>query len=209
MNKKQSAAFEILKKEYAGLDCALHFRNNFELLIAVSLSAQTTDIAVNKVTPVLFKRYGSAEKLARAKSESVEKIISTIGMYRTKAKNIIALSKIISKKYHGKIPGDFDALVSLPGVGRKTANVVLSIGFGKQAIPVDTHVFRVSNRIGFASEKTPEKTEFALMKLLPECEWNNAHNSMIWHGRRICHARKPECDICPIEKYCKKNLIFA
>jgi endonuclease-3 len=207
MNKNQKIAFGILKKEYAGLDCALHFRNHFELLIAVTLSAQTTDIAVNKVTPALFKKYGSAEKLARAREPSVEKIISTIGMYRTKAKNIIALSKKLRKEYGGEVPNDFDSLVTLPGVGRKTANVVLSIGFGHQAIPVDTHVFRVSNRIGFAAEKTPEKTEFALMKLLPKAEWNNAHNSMIWHGRRICHARKPECARCPIEKYCEKNML--
>jgi endonuclease-3 len=180
-------------------------RNAFELLVAVTLSAQTTDIAVNKVTKSLFIKYPDAKALSKARQSSVEKILSTIGMFRMKARNIIALSKILIEKYGGDVPKDFEKLTELPGVGRKTANVVLSIYFSEQRMPVDTHVFRVANRIGFAHKDNVEKTEEELMRTLPKTEWNNMHNAMIWHGRKVCKARKPDCKNCIIKDYCKMS----
>lgn len=207
LTKDKVNALRILKKTYKGLDCALNFTNLFELLIAVSLSAQTTDLAVNKVTPVLFKKFGTPKKLSNANTKDVEKILSSIGMYKTKTKNIINLSKKLISDFNSQVPDNLDDLVSLSGVGRKTANVVLAIGFKVQALPIDTHVLRVSNRIGFSSEKTPEKMEQDLMKKIPKKEWNNYHNALIWHGRRVCDARKPKCETCMIKKYCEKILL--
>lgn len=203
MNKKLENAFALLKTEYKGLTCALHFKNNFELLIAVSLSAQTTDNSVNKVTPKLFEKYRNVNELSKAKTSDVEKILNSIGMYKTKAKNIVNASKKIVADFNSEVPNNFDDLISLAGVGRKTANVVLSIGFNVQAMPVDTHVFRVSNRIGFVNETTPEKTEQSLMKVIPYGDWNNAHNAFIWHGRRVCKAINPSCNTCLIQSCCK------
>ena len=153
-----------LRSEYPDAGCALGHRNTFELIVAVALSAQTTDISVNKVTPALFEKYPSAEALAEASQEDVIEIIKTIGMY----KNIIAMAKSLVENHGGEVPCDYKELVALPGVGRKTANVVLSVGFGQQRIAVDTHVFRVTNRIGLVQEKDVLKTELALMEVLPE-----------------------------------------
>ncbi|MBQ3184714.1 MAG: endonuclease III, partial [Firmicutes bacterium] len=141
---------------------------------------------------------------AAADQEDVIEYIKTIGMYKTKSKNIIALAKHLVEKHGGQVPEDYDALVALPGVGRKTANVVLSVGFGQQRIAVDTHVFRVSNRIGFVSEKDVLKTELGLMKVLPEDRWSEAHHSLIFHGRNCCSARNPKCEECAIKDLCKK-----
>ena len=168
------------------------------------LSAQTTDKSVNKVSGRLFEKYSSPAELASAEQEDVIDIIKTIGMYKTKSKNIIALAKVLTEKYGGEVPGDYDRLIELPGVGRKTANVVLSVGFGQQRIAVDTHVFRVSNRIGLVSEKDVLKTELALMKVLPENRWSEAHHSLIFHGRNCCSARKPKCEECVIGEFCRK-----
>lgn len=195
-----------LRKEYPDAGCALHHTDVFELLVATVLSAQTTDVSVNQVTPDLFKAYPGPAELGAAKPEDVEKYIKRIGMYHQKAKNIVGLSKRICEDFDGKVPQDRTKLESLPGVGRKTANVVLSVGFGEQHIAVDTHVFRVSNRIGLVHEKDVEHTEMSLMKKLPGDRLTEAHHSLIFHGRYCCHARKPECERCCIAELCQKNL---
>lgn len=194
---------EEMGRLYPAPECALEFGSLFQLLIAVILSAQTTDKQVNVVTKDLFRDYPDAASLAAADPEAVEEIIRRIGMYKTKAKNIIAASKILVEEYGGEVPEDFDRLVKLPGVGRKTANVVLAVGCGVPAIPVDTHVFRVANRIGIVQEKDVLKTELALMEQLPKDSWIDMHHALIWHGRRVCKARKPECDACSIADICR------
>lgn len=204
---KENEITEILDRlgeEYPDADCALDHRNVFELLIAVVLSAQTTDVSVNKVTPGLFEKYPTPQELATADEEDLQEILRRIGMYKTKAKNIKKLSEQLVQQFDGQVPEDQKMLESLPGVGRKTANVVMSVGFGHQRIAVDTHVFRVSNRIGLVSEKDVLKTELALMEVLPEHRWLNAHHSLIFHGRRCCDARKPKCEECVIKHLCKK-----
>ena len=182
--------------------CALDFGTLFQLLSAVMLSAQTTDVSVNKVTPVLFAKYPTAEAMAEADPLDVQEIIKTIGLYKNKSKNIVALSKMLVSEYGGEVPGSFDDLVRLPGVGRKTANVVLAEGFGQARIAVDTHVFRVSNRIGLTCAKDPEGVEKKLMDRLPEEQWARAHHLLIFHGRKLCHARKPDCGSCLLAGMC-------
>lgn len=194
---------DILEQTYPEADCALDHTDIFELLICVVLSAQTTDKSVNKVTPALFAKYPDAESLSQADPEDVAEYIRTIGMYRTKSKNIVNLAKALVADFGGNVPDDYDSLISLPGVGRKTANVVLSVGFGHQRLAVDTHVFRVANRIGFVCEKDVLKTELALMEVIPENRWTRTHHSLIFHGRNCCDARKPKCTECPINQYCK------
>lgn len=193
-----------LEMQYPDADCALEHRNVFELLISVVLSAQTTDKSVNQVTPALFEAYPDAAALAAAPEEDLQEKLRRIGMYKTKAKNIKNLSMQLAEKYGGQVPEDYDQLVELPGVGRKTANVVLAVGFGHQRIAVDTHVFRVTNRIGLVSEKDVLKTELSLMEVLPEPRWSRAHHSFIFHGRNCCAARKPKCEECPISEICRK-----
>ncbi len=204
--EKVNKILDILEKTYPNAECALNHRNVFELLVAVALSAQTTDKSVNKVTPALFETYPDAFALAKANAADVEEKLRQIGMYKTKAKNIIGLSEKLVTDYNGEVPSDYDALVSLPGVGRKTANVVLSVGFGEERIAVDTHVFRVSNRIGLVSESNVLNTEKALMKTIPKGRWTKTHHSLIFHGRNCCTARKPDCESCAIKDLCEKNL---
>lgn len=192
----------ILLQMYPEAACALDHRDPYELLVAVVLSAQTTDVSVNKVTPELFRRYPSPESLACAEAEDVMDIIRTIGLYRNKSANIIKLAGKLVNDYDGKVPDDFESLVSLPGVGRKTANVVLAEGFGVPRIAVDTHVFRVSNRIGIVSGKDVTETEDMLMERIPEDWWIKAHHLLIFHGRRCCTARKPSCDACGLKDIC-------
>lgn len=199
---------EILDKlelQYPDADCALDYGSVFQLLISVVLSAQTTDKSVNIVTERLFEEYPDAHALAAARQEDVVEIIRRIGMYKTKSKNILALSRMLVEEYDGQVPEDYDSLVALPGVGRKTANVVLAVGFGHQRIAVDTHVFRVSNRIGLVQEKDVLKTELALMETLPDQRWSRSHHSLIFHGRNCCHARKPDCENCVIGYICEKR----
>ena len=218
--KKTVEILDLLKEAYPEAGCALEHVNVYELIVCVVLSAQTTDASVNKVSPALFAAYPDAFALADASQEDVMDIIRTIGMYKTKSKNIIALARALCEKHGGQVPEDYDALVALPGVGRKTANVVLAVGFGQQRIAVATHVFRVSHRIGLASdasagsgggkakdagEKNVLATEQELMKILPGDRWTEAHHSLIWHGRKCCTARNPKCGSCPIEKLCRKN----
>ncbi len=181
----------------------LVFTNNYTLLVAVVLSAQSTDVGVNKATKALFAIADTPEKMLELGEEKLKKYISTIGLYNGKAANIIKLSAQLVEKFNSEIPQNFDSLKSLPGVGQKTANVVLNCAFGHPTIAVDTHVFRVANRIGFVKEITPEKTEIALLKNIPKKWQNHAHHWMILHGRYFCTARKPKCAICKIEKFCE------
>lgn len=197
---------DILEDTYPDAECALHHQNLFQLIVAVALSAQTTDKSVNQVTPDLFAAYPDAFALGNADPEEVSEYIRRIGMYKTKSKNIVKMAKMLADQYDGKVPEDYDKLVELPGVGRKTANVVLSVGFGHQRIAVDTHVFRVANRIGFVSEKDVLKTEMALMEVIPEDRWSRTHHSLIFHGRNCCDARKPACENCSIKELCEKHL---
>lgn len=195
----------LLEEMHPEAACALDHRSRFELIVAVVLSAQTTDVSVNKVTPALFEKYPDAHALAAADPDDVSEIIHTIGLYKNKSVNIVKLAAKICDDFGGEVPGSFDELVSLPGVGRKTANVVLAEAFGVPAIAVDTHVFRVSNRIGIANAKDVEKTEEQLRKRIPEEQWIRSHHLLIFHGRKICHARKPDCDACKLSQICLYN----
>ncbi|MCX7694192.1 MAG: endonuclease III [Caloramator sp.] len=193
---------QILSELYGHLGCALKFRTPFELLVATMLSAQTTDVTVNKATDILFKKYNKPQDFVNIPQSELEKYIRTCGFYKNKAKNIIAASRMIVEEYNGKVPDSLEELTKLPGVGRKTANVVLSNAFGKDAIAVDTHVFRVSNRIGLAKSEDVLKTEEQLMENIPKNMWSSAHHLLIWHGRNICTARNPKCLECPINELC-------
>jgi endonuclease-3 len=177
--------------------------NPFTLLVAVVLSAQATDAGVNKATPALFKLADTPERMAKLGEARVRSLIKTIGLYRTKAKNVIALSRILATEHGGKVPHDRDALEALPGVGRKTANVVLNIAFGEPTIAVDTHIFRVGNRTGLAVGKTPLDVEMKLMQVVPERYRLHAHHWLILHGRYVCVARRPLCEKCLIADLCK------
>lgn len=201
-DKDINTILDILEKTYPDAECALQHENVYQLLIAVALSAQTTDKSVNQVTPALFDRYPSPAALAAADPDEVAEYIKRIGMYKTKSKNIVGIARALENDFGGQVPDDYEALVSLPGVGRKTANVVLSVGFGQQRIAVDTHVFRVANRIGLTNEKDVLKTELALMQRIPQERWSRTHHSLIFHGRQCCEARKPKCDACPLVEYC-------
>lgn len=192
-----------LESQYPEAECALDHQNVFQLIVAVALSAQTTDKSVNQVTPDLFAKYPDAASLAAAEPAEIEEYIKRIGMYRTKAKNIVGLARNLVQLHGGQVPEDYDALVALPGVGRKTANVVLSVGFGHQRIAVDTHVFRVANRIGLVEAKDVLKTELGLMERIPEERWSRTHHSLIFHGRQCCDARKPQCERCVIAEFCE------
>lgn len=200
-------ACNLLISEYPEAKCALDFDSVYHLLVAVMLSAQTTDVGVNKVTPELFRIAPDAAAMCRLSAEQLEAYIRKIGLYRNKAKNILAMSKILCEEYDGEVPGDFEKLTALPGVGRKTANVVLAEAFKVPRIAVDTHVFRLANRIGFTEEKDVLKTEEALMKALPEDIWVPMHHALIWHGRKVCKAVNPQCENCCLDRLCKKNNI--
>lgn len=193
---------DMLEETYPDARCELNYTTPFELLIATILSAQCTDVRVNKVTEELFKKYNTAKDFSKLTEEDISKEIKSCGLYKSKSEKILKTSKTICEAYNGKVPNSLEELIKLPGVGRKTANVVLSNAFGKDAMAVDTHVFRVSNRIGIVNTSSPEPTEFALMEVIPKKRWSHAHHLLIFHGRRICKARKPECSICPIKYYC-------
>lgn len=202
---EQSAArsiYRILTKEYPDARCELDFNSPLELLVATVLSAQCTDIRVNSVTPVLFNRFPTIANLAGAKISEIEKIIYSTGFFRSKAKNIKELANKILKDFGGEVPKTLAQLVTLPGVGRKTANVVLGNAFGIPGLTVDTHFGRLSRRFGWSQETDPVKVENDVAKLIPEKEWTLLSHKLIWHGRRICHSRKPECGICPLAKLC-------
>lgn len=186
----------------------LEFSDTFQLLVAVILSAQCTDARVNMVTPALFERYPTAEAMAAAEPADIEPYIKTCGLFTTKAKNLVAASRTIVERHGGRVPDTMEALLDLPGVGRKTANVMLAVGFGADAIAVDTHVFRVANRTGLAHGKTPAQVEQQLMRVVPRSEWSRAHHWLIHHGRQVCHARNPECARCIIADLCPSAAKF-
>lgn len=201
--KNINKILDILEETYPDAKCELNYTTPFELLIATILSAQCTDVRVNKVTEEMFKKYNTPEAFAKLSVEEISEEIKSCGLYKSKAQKIKETSNKICELYNGQVPDSLDELIKLPGVGRKTANVVLSNAFGQDALAIDTHVFRVANRIGMVNTTTPEKTEFPLMKVIPKKRWSHSHHLLIFHGRRICKARKPECEICPIQKYCK------
>jgi len=187
---------------YGELSPPLNFRNNYELCISVVLSAQTTDAQVNRVTPYLFEKYPSFELLASADINDVERIIKSTGFYKVKARSIIALSKRVSEEFNGQLPSSMEKLILLPGVGRKSANVVLSHGFDVPAIAVDTHVARLSVRLGFSVHSDVKEIEADLMEKIPRRLWSSSHLYLITHGRTFCRARKPLCRDCPIRQLC-------
>ena len=191
-----------LRMLYPEAKCELEYKTPFQLLVAAILSAQSTDKIVNTVTKDLFVDYPDGDSFLKLSYEELCSKIRKIGLYKNKAKNILETCKILKQKYNGIIPDDIDELTKLPGVGRKTANVVASNIYGIPVIAVDTHVFRVSKRIGLSDANTPEKVEQQLMSVIDKDRWIEAHNLMIWHGRRVCFAKKPECSKCPITEYC-------
>ena len=191
-----------MNDQHPDAHCELVHSSAFELLVATILSAQCTDVRVNIVTEEMFKKYNQPQDFKDLSIGQIEKMIKTCGLYKSKAKKIKETSSILVDLYGGQVPDNLEDLVKLPGVGRKTAGVVLSNAFGVPAIAVDTHVFRVSNRIGIVKESTPEKTEFALMKAIPKDRWTHSHHLLIFHGRRVCKARKPECSNCSISHMC-------
>ena len=196
---------EILKelaRLYPDARPALLYRSPYELLVAVVLSAQCTDERVNKVTDVLFREHNTPQSMLALSQEELERYIYSCGFYHNKAKHILSASRDILERFGGEVPATLQELQTLAGVGRKTANVVYSVAFGGDAIAVDTHVFRVSNRLGIATGKTPEAVEEGLMKAIPQAEWSKAHHYLIWHGRRVCHSQKPDCASCTLSRLC-------
>ena len=203
MNKdKRKKILEILEETYKGATCGLDFNSPFELLISTILSAQCTDERVNMVTKELYKEYNTPEAILSLTETELGKKIHSCGFYKNKSKNILGACRAIVEKHNGEVPRTMEELIELPGVGRKTANVVLSNALGVPAIAVDTHVFRISNRTGFAPGDNVEVVEEKLMKYVPKKMWSDAHHYIIWHGRKICDARKPKCHECPIAEYC-------
>jgi len=191
-----------LTKNYPNVRCELDYKNAFQLLVATVLSAQCTDKRVNQTTPALFKKYPNPQKMAKADLRDIQKLVKSTGFFRAKAKNIKDLSNIIVEQFDGNVPSNLEDLVMLPGVGRKTANVVLGHAFGIPGITVDTHFGRLSRRFGWSKQNNPVKVEFEVGELIPEKEWTNLSQSMIWHGRRVCHSRKPACGACALAKLC-------
>ncbi len=192
----------LLDNAYEDVATFLHYSSPYELLIAVILSAQCTDIRVNQITTELFAHASTPQQILALGTEGLTQYIKSAGLFRSKSKNIIAATEMILDRFDGEVPNTMEQLLTLPGVGRKTANVVLSHAFGQDTIAVDTHVFRVSNRIGLVCEKDPIATEFALMKVLDQSMWSKMHYKLILHGRRVCAARSPKCEDCLIHAYC-------
>ena len=195
----------ILTDLYPDAQAELDYTNPFELLVAVILSAQCTDVRVNMVTNDLFKLAPDARALMELPIDRLETVIKPCGLYKTKAKNLHLTAEKLVLNWNGQVPENHEALKSLPGVGQKTANVVVSNAFGIPAIAVDTHVFRVSNRLGIANAKTVEETEVQLEKAIDRSKWTQAHHQLIFHGRRVCKARKPDCENCALSHLCKYN----
>jgi endonuclease-3 len=196
------AIYRILSKEYPDACCELDFKTPYQLLVATVLSAQCTDKRVNAVTPKLFTKYPGAKEMASARTSDIEKIIKSTGFFRAKARNIKTLSQEIIGRFDGQVPTDLDQLITLPGVGRKTANVVLGNAFDIPGLTVDTHFGRLSRRFGWTEENDPVKVERDVAKLIPKKDWTHLSHRLIWHGRRICHSRKPACGACPVAKLC-------
>jgi len=192
----------VLAETYPDARCELDFDNPFELLVVTVLSAQTTDRRVNAVRPALFAAYPDAVAMAAAEREKLEAIIQPTGFFRAKTESLLKLSQALVERYDGQVPAKLEELVTLPGVGRKTANVVLGNAFGIPGITVDTHFGRLSRRLGFTEETDPVKAEHAVGALFPKKDWTMLSHHLIWHGRRVCHARNPACGACPVAKWC-------
>ena len=203
MNTKTKTILQELERLYPDARPALEFSSPYELLVAVILSAQCTDERVNKVTKVLFEKHNTPESMLALTQEELEKYIFSCGFYRNKAAHILSASRDIAEKFGGEVPSTLEELTTLAGVGRKTANVVYAVAFGGDAIAVDTHVFRVANRLGLADGKTPEAVERDLMEAIPKKLWSKAHHWLIWHGRRVCKSQRPDCENCTLAPVCK------
>lgn len=202
-NTKAQNVLAELAALYPDAQPALKFSSPYELLVAVILSAQCTDERVNKVTKVLFGKYNTPEAMITLSQAELEKYIFSCGFYRNKAAHILSASRDITEKFGGEVPPTLEQLKTLAGVGQKTANVVYAVAFGGDAIAVDTHVFRVSNRLGIAEGNTPAKVEAGLCRAFPKSEWSKAHHYLIYHGRRVCHSQRPECESCTLKNLCK------
>ena len=200
--KRAGSMYKVLCKRYPNVRCELDFQTPFQLLVATVLSAQCTDKRVNLVTPALFKKFGTPKKMAGAKISKLEDLIHSTGFYHAKARNIKGLSEKLMHDFAGDVPSNLDDLVTLPGVGRKTANVVLGHAFDIPGITVDTHFGRLSRRFKWTTSEDPVKVEHEVGELIPQKEWTNLSQRMIWHGRRICHSRKPACGACPLADLC-------
>lgn len=200
--------YERLQEEYPRAHCELDFESPYQLAVATILSAQTTDERVNTVTPELFRRYPTPEALARARQDDVEEVIRPTGFFRNKARNIVGFARAVVEDHGGRIPRTMAELSALPGVGRKTANVILGNAFGvDEGVVVDTHVRRLSQRLGFTAEDTPDKIELDLMALFPQERWTLLSHLLIWHGRRVCEARRPRCEACVVSDLCPSSRV--
>ena len=200
--KEARAVYRILSKTYPEIRCELDFKNPLELIVATVLSAQCTDKRVNTITPALFKKYKTAKAYAGADIHQLEEMVFQTGFYRAKARHIKGIGMKLLEDFNGEVPSTLEELITLPGVGRKTANVVLGHAFDIPGITVDTHFGRLSRRFGWTKEMDPVKVERIVGELIPQKEWTNLSQRMIWHGRRICHSRKPACGACPVAKMC-------
>ena len=201
---RAAALLPLLRASYPDARTELSFADPFQLLVAVVLSAQATDVSVNAATPALFAAYPDAATLAAATPEEVEPYIRRVGLYRAKARNLVRLAQLLVERHAGQVPDDFAAVVALPGAGRKTANVVLSNAYGRPAIAVDTHVGRLARRLGLSTHLDPDKVEADLTRLFPESDWIFLHHALILHGRRVCTARRPHCEACPLAAVCPR-----
>ena len=200
--EKIGPILQLLDQHYPDAHCTLDFSNPLELLVATVLSAQCTDIRVNKETPAIFNKYPTAAAYAAAPLAELEAAFHPTGFFRQKSKSVQGICRALVENYDGQVPASLEALVKLPGIGRKTANVILGNAFNIPGITVDTHLGRVSQRLGLTSNQDPVKIEFDLMPLVPPARWTKFSHQMIWHGRQICTARKPQCPVCPILPYC-------
>jgi endonuclease-3 len=206
--ERAAEVYDLLAAEYPDAHCELDFGNPFQLAVATILSAQTTDERVNMVTPELFRRYPNAKALASAEQADVEEIIRSTGFFRNKAKNIIGFARGLMADHDGIVPSNMDSLASLPGVGRKTANVILGNAFGiDEGVVVDTHVKRLASLLGFTKEESPEKVERDLMEIFPLERWTMLSHLLIWHGRRVCIARRPKCEACAVSHLCPSSRV--
>jgi endonuclease-3 len=206
--ERAAEIYDLLTEEYPEAHCELDFQSPFQLAVATILSAQTTDVRVNMVTPVLFRRFPNAEALAGASQEEVEEIVRSTGFFRNKARNIVGFAREVMGSHGGDVPSTMEELSRLPGVGRKTANVILGNAFGiDEGVVVDTHVKRIAALLKLTREKTPEKVEVDLMELFPRERWTMLSHLLIWHGRRVCDARKPRCEACNVSHLCPSSRV--
>lgn len=203
--EKLGKIIELLEIEYPDAICSLVADTPFQLLVATRLSAQCTDARVNLITPALFAKFPTPDSFANATIEQVEELIKSCGLYHSKAKDLVALGKVLVEKFNGQVPNTMEELTSLPGIGRKTANLILGDVFGKPAVVTDTHFIRICNRMGFVNTKEPRKVEDAMRKLLPPEKSNDFCHRSVLHGRAICTARSPKCELCPVNEYCAKK----